>query len=272
MSAAARRTARHAAYAVAVTCAAALTLGGCTTGTPEPGPAGSSRPAATSPAPSPRTSPGSDPARDPAERRAQVLRDGVAFTSGDVALVALAPPGTTATPDEDAPADDVRWTVEPQDPADDALVLTLAAPAGLELDVQLDDSVVVRGAEGPVAGLVVRGGDVRRAGQVLEVRADGRATVWLASRTVAALAWGEREGGRSLAVTPSDWARVGGLAAHELVPVQLAAAEPDAGTATMRGQLACHQLGAPDKATWNLEPWRPAVDALEMIAARCNPT
>lgn len=242
MSGGARRTARRAPRAVAVACLAVLAMGGCATGTTETAeatPSAPSRPTATSDGPSPRAS---------------------------------ASPGTTATPDEDAPADDVRWTVEPQDPADDALVLTLAAPAGLELDVQLDDSVVVRGAEGPVAGLVVRGGDVRRAGQVLEVRADGRATVWLASRTVAALAWGEREGGRSLAVTPSDWARVGGLAAHELVPVQLAAAEPDAGTATMRGQLACHQLGAPDKATWNLEPWRPAVDALEMIAARCNPT
>ncbi|MCR6689016.1 DUF2599 domain-containing protein [Cellulomonas sp.] len=271
MNGGARRTERRAPRAVAVACLAVLAMGGCTTGTTgttPSAPAAPSRPTATSDGPSSRAS----ASPDPAARRAQVLRDGIAFASGDVALVALVDPGTAATPDDDASADDERWTLEPRDPAGDALALTLAAPDGLELDVQLDDSVVVRDAAGPVAGLVVRGGDVRRTGQVLEVRADGSATVWLASRTVDALAWGEREGGRSLAVTPSDWARVGGLAAHELMPVQLAAAEPDAGTATMRGQLACHQLGAPDKATWNLEPWRPAVDSLEMIAARCNPT
>jgi hypothetical protein len=40
----------------------------------------------------------------------------------------------------------------------------------------------------------------------------------------------------------------------------------------MRDQLACHALGAPDKATWNLEPWRPDVGLLLIMAAGCNPT
>uniref|UniRef100_UPI0035ADEDAE DUF2599 domain-containing protein n=1 Tax=Cellulomonas fimi TaxID=1708 RepID=UPI0035ADEDAE len=34
---------------------------------------------------------------------------------------------------------------------------------------------------------------------------------------------------------------------------------------------ACSPATAPDKARWNLEPWRPEVDAFAMIAARCNP-
>ena len=47
---------------------------------------------------------------------------------------------------------------------------------------------------------------------------------------------------------------------------------PDMLSPTMRAQLECHQLGAPDKETWNLEPWRPDVSAVDMIAARCNPS
>ncbi|MBC7292192.1 MAG: DUF2599 domain-containing protein, partial [Actinotalea sp.] len=40
----------------------------------------------------------------------------------------------------------------------------------------------------------------------------------------------------------------------------------------MRDQLECHALGAPDKESWNLEPWRPDVGLLATLAARCNPT
>ncbi|ROS31743.1 DUF2599 domain-containing protein [Cellulomonas sp. PhB150] len=97
-------------------------------------------------------------------------------------------------------------------------------------------------------------------------------TVWFAGATIAKTRWAVQEGGRSLAVTPTAWARAGGLAAHDLVWTQLVDREPDADSASMRAQLQCHELGAPDKPTWNLEPWRPEVSDLEMIAARCNPT
>ena len=100
----------------------------------------------------------------------------------------------------------------------------------------------------------------------------GPAGVWFASVAVDSAVWGEAEGGRSLAVTPSAWARAGSLAAQEGLWAQLVAQAPDADTPGMQAQLECHELGAPDKATWNLEPWRPDVDGLEMIAARCNPT
>ena len=52
----------------------------------------------------------------------------------------------------------------------------------------------------------------------------------------------------------------------------LAAAEPEADAQNVRDQLTCHLIGAPDKATWNLEPWRPDVGLLETIAALCNPS
>lgn len=83
--------------------------------------------------------------------------------------------------------------------------------------------------------------------------------------------WGENEGGRSLAVDPADWARHAGEAGVELIRAQLVAAEPDAGSATMGDQLVCHAVGAPDKATWNLEPWRPDVGLILTATAQCNP-
>jgi hypothetical protein len=100
----------------------------------------------------------------------------------------------------------------------------------------------------------------------------GPVDVWLASVAVESAVWGEAEGGRSLAVTPSAWARERSRAAQEGLWAQVVAQAPDADTPGMQAQLECHELGAPDKATWNLEPWRSVVDPLDMIAARCNPS
>lgn len=107
--------------------------------------------------------------------------------------------------------------------------------------------------------------------------AGGGAAAWdvvvpLGTRAVRSTDWGEREGGRSLAVDPTAWARTAGQAGQELVWAQLVAAEPEVDTPTMHDQLVCHAVGAPDKATWNLEPWRPDVGLLATMAARCNPT
>lgn len=50
---------------------------------------------------------------------------------------------------------------------------------------------------------------------------------------------------------------------------------PDAGTAGMREQFICHwelaEFVQPGKASWNLEPWRPVVNADEMAGSGCNP-
>ncbi|MBT0994059.1 DUF2599 domain-containing protein [Cellulomonas sp. DKR-3] len=235
----------------------------------------------TRPAPDPEPSsaagsPVESPGENTSELRERVLRDGVPLTSGDVTLVVLpvAPhAGEPRTQDDgsarwEPAADDAGATASATSPT-----LLVAAAAPLDLDLLLDGTVVVRRGDAPVAGLSATGaGRLTGDGDVLELRGDGTAGVWLATTMVEDLDWGEREGGRSLAVTPSDWARSGGLAADELVPAQVVAAEPEAGTSTMRDQLACHQLGAPDKATWNLEPWRPDVGPLEVLVARCNPT
>ncbi|MFF2269158.1 DUF2599 domain-containing protein [Cellulosimicrobium cellulans] len=106
---------------------------------------------------------------------------------------------------------------------------------------------------------------------------DGPVAPWdvvvpLGTRAVRTTDWGEREGGRSLAVDPTAWARAAGQAGQELVWAQVVAAEPEVDTPTMHDQLVCHAVGAPDKATWNLEPWRPDVGLLATMAARCNPT
>lgn len=97
-------------------------------------------------------------------------------------------------------------------------------------------------------------------------------TTWLGAQGVRSATWGEREGGRSLAVDPTPWARLSGMVGEATAWAQLVASEPEAGSRTMRDQFDCHALGATDKATWNLEPWRPDVGFLATAAARCNPT
>ena len=56
---------------------------------------------------------------------------------------------------------------------------------------------------------------------------------------------------------------------------EVLALAPDAATPGMREQFLCHwELGEmiqPGKASWNLEPWRPVVDATTMIGSGCNP-
>ncbi|HEY9304756.1 MAG TPA: DUF2599 domain-containing protein [Mycobacterium sp.] len=50
---------------------------------------------------------------------------------------------------------------------------------------------------------------------------------------------------------------------------------PDAATPGMREQFLCHwefaEILQPGKASWNLEPWRPVVDATTMADSGCNP-
>ncbi|GAA1622776.1 DUF2599 domain-containing protein [Nocardia ninae] len=49
----------------------------------------------------------------------------------------------------------------------------------------------------------------------------------------------------------------------------------DADAPGMRDQFLCHwdwaRITMPDKPSWNLEPWRPAVGYPETVAAQCNP-
>jgi Protein of unknown function (DUF2599) len=56
---------------------------------------------------------------------------------------------------------------------------------------------------------------------------------------------------------------------------EVLAAAPEADTPGMRDQFICHwqfaEFAQPGKTSWNLEPWRPVVDAAAMVDARCNP-
>jgi hypothetical protein len=83
--------------------------------------------------------------------------------------------------------------------------------------------------------------------------------------------WGQHDGGRSLAVKPSECVRKNGLALREEVWAALLSKEPEANVPGMRDQLLCHMLGAQSKPTWNLEPWRRAAGLQATLLAACNP-
>ena len=56
---------------------------------------------------------------------------------------------------------------------------------------------------------------------------------------------------------------------------EVLAQAPDADTPGMRAQFLCHwrfaEFAQPGKTSWDLEPWRPAVDDNTMLLAGCNP-
>ena len=175
-------------------------------------------------------------------------------------------------------------------------VASLQAPAGATWEVQPDGSAILTDPQAPVGtvgGLVMDPGaddagakvrvllssqpeaDVVQLGlrprQTTEYPVTARATVVL--RALERATWAEDlEGGRSLQVVPSKWGRSGSSGAREAVWRSTIALEPAADTDVMGYQLRCHALGAPEKASWNLEPWRPDVSYLEYVLAKCNPT
>ena len=224
---------------------------------------------------------------------AAVRADGTPVSSGPVTLAVLGRAGApTAAPAQDD-AVLLSVAVPAEDPAATMVaVATLAPPEGGTVDVLDDLSAVVRDADGGVlAGLTAPLLD-EPAGRTVRVRtSDDGAVTWLAegadgsgaaggtvTATFAATAvldatWRDLadEGGRSLAVEPAAWARHGSLAAEQAVWSALVELAPEADAQNVRDQLTCHLIGAPDKATWNLEPWRPDVGLLETIGALCNP-
>jgi hypothetical protein len=280
---------RAAAPAVLVTLTAVLLLPGC-----------------TDPA-EPRETPGAASSgnttllvgpTDPEGLRAA----GTEVAVGGVTLSVWPPLGdASGAPDEDGavaltaplPAGDGTASTLP--------VLTIVAPAGMIIEELEDGSALVRDADGlataavtaPLLSGAAAGSGLRvqvdgDAGDetlawsvVVPVRTDGGvdplpggtvgATVAASALRSATWSDSDDEGGRSLAVVPATWARTGGRAAEEAVWSQVVAQVPEAGTQAMHDQLTCHTIGAPDKASWNLEPWRPDVGLLQTLAALCNP-
>lgn len=269
-----------------VTCCVALALavGACA---PGPGDSGEASPSPPS-SPTIKTGPSGGLASAAA---------GTDVTAGDVTLTVTVPGGAPQDARVRASADARAGTAEI------ALDLTgtrearptLTLTSGGELVPHADGSVTILDDGGsPVGGLTPPTGGAalvrvdERSVRVTAPAGTGAAasrppattattsttttTTTLGTSAVASTAWGEREGGRSLAVEPTAWARAAGEAGWTLAWAELVAADPSLDVATMRDQLVCHGVGARQKATWNLEPWRPDVGLVAVLAARCNPT
>ena len=96
------------------------------------------------------------------------------------------------------------------------------------------------------------------------------------SAAVEAATWVERSDGPSLQVVPSATLRAcgGPWRAPADPPVgweSVLELAPDADTAGMREQYACHLQWASGKEVWHLEPWRPVVTQEQLVADLCNP-
>ncbi|UZN02603.1 DUF2599 domain-containing protein [Cellulomonas sp. S1-8] len=156
----------------------------------------------------------------------------------------------------------------------------VAPPRGGHVEVQTDGSATLHDeagtvvtALGPATGADDTRGSWRPVGGVLALDAPtGSATFVVGVAAVASATWGEADGGPSLLVVPAGWVRRGSLAAQQALVSQVAQTVPEAASASMQAQLWCHVLGAPDKASWDVEPWRPEVSTATMLLTRCNPT
>lgn len=287
-----RRRRVRAGRAFALVCVLVGLATACTAGDPS-GPA-AARPTASTATPAP-----TDPSA------ADVRTRGLAVTANGVSAAAV--PDASVTADASADADGSARlhlvvkdgaaggspTTAPTGPtasAPSAVPLAwLTGPAGSTAAVLEDGSAVISASDGsfllglsaptPSARFTVVGtpATVLRIDHVTATglgatATGGPVTTWLSGTAVVTATWGVAEGGRSLEVTPSEWARSGTLAAQQALWSQLVAQHPDANSPTMHEQLLCHVLGAAGKSTWHIEPWRPQVDALTMLRTRCNPT
>lgn len=89
--------------------------------------------------------------------------------------------------------------------------------------------------------------------------------------------WAQAANRPSLRVYPTAAARHASthLASPDAAWAQVLKLAPEADRPGMREQFVCHwrfaEFAKPGKVSWNLEPWRPRADLIEMVAARCNP-
>ncbi|WP_459546227.1 DUF2599 domain-containing protein [Nocardia sp. X0981] len=88
--------------------------------------------------------------------------------------------------------------------------------------------------------------------------------------------WTHNADGSRLLVYPTEAGRATTFPGADLRAwAEIRAADPTAATPGMWEQFRCHwewaRLVAPDKPTWNLEPWRPPVGYDATVEAACNP-
>ena len=271
--------------------AAALTVGGCSLIERAQGSDGADGPTATASQPTPTSTSTPSPEQGGTGPKAQTST----VTVGDVVLDVSSRKAADVREDELGPGTrTVTLSLGPEGSAR----LSLTSPG--ELDVDTDGSISVLDGNGtPVAAVAPPEppSDAQDAPRIevteidatqARLRIDDRVatsgsggqaartepvtvTFVVGNEAIESTTWGENEGGRSLAVDPADWARRAGEAGLDLIRTQLVAAEPEADSDTMEHQLVCHAVGAMDKETWNLEPWRPDVGLILTATAHCNP-
>ncbi|WP_233608290.1 DUF2599 domain-containing protein [Nocardia stercoris] len=88
--------------------------------------------------------------------------------------------------------------------------------------------------------------------------------------------WLDDPDGRRLSIVPTQAGRTDSYGpALDRAWSEVLADAPDADTPGMYDQFRCHwdwaRLVEPDKPSWNIEPWRPAVGYGATVAALCNP-
>ncbi|GGK98223.1 DUF2599 domain-containing protein [Nocardia jinanensis] len=88
--------------------------------------------------------------------------------------------------------------------------------------------------------------------------------------------WTENIDGPRLLIHPTKAGRGTTFPGSDLRAwLEIRTADPGADTPGMWDQFRCHwewaRLIAPDKPTWNLEPWRPSVGYDATVDAACNP-
>ncbi|MCL3863112.1 DUF2599 domain-containing protein [Actinotalea sp. K2] len=255
---------------------------GADQGTATPSPAASASPA-------PSTSPTAGPSPTASASALGDAREGEPLTVGQVTVWLSGSAALRDRGEDDAQIDVVLEVAPGSGPTP-----VLATEEGVEVELLGDGSAVLRDTTGVVGG-VASPAVTRQDGQPASALQVGRtgvltlapspasldtgttaatATLWLGGRAVESLDWVDRadEGGRSLAVVPTPWARRAGSAGVEAVWAEVAALDEETRGAAMYDQLLCHAIGAPDKASWNLEPWRPDVGILDTLASRCNPS
>ena len=149
-----------------------------------------------------------------------------------------------------------------------------------------DQSIGSAAGDGGVGGLLFgRGGDGGAGGND-GIGGVGGAGGFLgapginAAPYIANTTWVTYDGQTSLRVFPTSTGRdqagePGTLRQGEQAWSEVVKRDPQANTPAMRQQFLCHwqfaEALSPGKSSWNLEPWRPFVSSLTLLANGCNP-
>lgn len=103
------------------------------------------------------------------------------------------------------------------------------------------------------------------------------ATPAAAQALIDSTAWLTDPKGPRLAVFPTDYGRYDAPNSARLAAWnEVIALVPSVNRNNMKNQFLCHfdfaRVSDPDKASWNLEQWRPDVSYTATVLAGCNPT